>query len=184
VAAGAPSADPRLGAELKRGGLVLVLRHAATDFSKPDEDPVVLGDCSTQRNLSARGRVDAYAIGYHARRLGVRVGTVLASPYCRTLETARLAFGRARPSRALLNTITAKHDAAWRRQMRAVRRLFGTRPKPGTLTALVTHGSVVVDATRLELLEGETLVFRPLGNSRFRLIGRILPADWRLLRVS
>jgi hypothetical protein len=45
----------------------------------------------------------------------------------------------------------------------------------------VTHGSVAVDAARLDPLEGETLVLRPLGNSRFRLIGRILASDWRLL---
>ena len=176
VAAGASSADPSLGAELKRGGLVLVLRHAATDFSKPDRDPVVLDDCSTQRNLSARGRVQAQAIGHHARRLRLKIGAVLASPYCRTLETAR-----PNASRTLLNTITEKHDAAWRRQMRAVRRLFGTKPPPGDLTVLVTHGSVVVDAAHLEPLEGETLVLRPLGSSRFRLIGRILASDWRLL---
>jgi phosphohistidine phosphatase SixA len=184
VAAGAPSADPSLGAELKRGGLVLVLRHAATDFSKPDRDPVVLDDCSTQRNLSARGRVQAQAIGHHARRLRLKIGAVLASPYCRTLQTARLAFGRARASRTLLNTIAERHDARWRRQIRAVRLLFGTKPRPGTLTVLVTHGSVVVDAAGLELLEGETLVLRPLGSSRFRLIGRILATDWRLLSVS
>jgi phosphohistidine phosphatase SixA len=184
VAAGASSADPSLGAELKRGGLVLVLRHAATDFSKPDRDPVVLDDCSTQRNLSARGRVQAQAIGHHARRLRLKIGAVLASPYCRTLQTARLAFGRARASRTLLNTIAERHDARWRRQIRAVRLLFGTKPRPGTLTVLVTHGSVVVDAAGLELLEGETLVLRPLGSSRFRLIGRILATDWRLLSVS
>jgi phosphohistidine phosphatase SixA len=184
VAAGASSADPSVGAELKRGGLVLVLRHAATDFSKPDRDPVVLDDCSTQRNLSARGRVQAQAIGHHARRLRLKIGAVLASPYCRTLQTARLAFGRARASRTLLNTIAERHDARWRRQIRAVRVLFGTKPRPGTLTVLVTHGSVVVDAAGLELLEGETLVLRPLGSSRFRLIGRILATDWRLLSVG
>ena len=181
VAAGGSSSRPGLGAELKRGGLVLVLRHATTDFSKPDRDPVVLSDCTTQRNLSARGRVEAQAIGHHARRLRLQIGRVLASPYCRTLETARLAFGRARPSRTLLNTIAERHDAQWRRQMRAVRKLFGTRPRPGALTVLVTHGSVVVDAARLEPLEGETLVLRPLGSSHFRLIGRILATDWRLL---
>jgi hypothetical protein len=184
LAAGSSGADPRLGSALKRGGLVLVLRHAATDFSKPDQDPVVLADCRTQRNLSARGRIAAHAIGYHARRLGLRIGRVLASPYCRTLETARLAFGRATPSRALLNTIDSKHDARWRRQIREVRRLFGTKPRPGTLTVLVTHGIVVVDASGPELLEGETLVLRPFGKSRFRSLGQILPADWRLLRVS
>jgi len=184
VAAGGSSSQPGLGSELERGGLVLVVRHASTDFSKPDHDPVVLADCTTQRNLSSRGRVEAQAIGHHVRRLRLRIGRVLASPYCRTLETARLAFGRARPSRTLLNTIAERHDARWRRQMRAVRALFGARPDPGTLTVLVTHGSVVVDAAGLELVEGETLVLRPRGNSRFRLIGRILATDWRLLSAG
>ena len=64
-AAGSPS--PRLGEQLKRGGLVLVLRHAATDQSKQDEDPVDLADCTTQRNLSAEGRAQARAIGRGAR---------------------------------------------------------------------------------------------------------------------
>jgi hypothetical protein len=123
-------------------------------------------------------------MGHHARRLRVKIGTVLASPYCRTLETARLAFGRARVSRALLNTITQKHDARWRRQIRAARQLFGAKPRPGTVTVLVTHGILVVEAAGLELLEGETVVLRPLGNSRFRPIGRILASDWRLLSVG
>ena len=177
----APAADPALATTMKRGGLVLVLRHAGTDFSKPDQDPVDLADCRTQRNLSAQGRADARAIGRGARRLKLRIGTVLASPFCRTKETARLAFGRATVSRALLNTVVAAHDARWRRQIRAARRLFGTKPPPGRLTVLVTHGSVVGDSSGLTLEEGETLVFRPLRNSRFRLLGRILPAEWRTL---
>ena len=181
TAGAATTADPRLASELQQGGLVLVLRHAATDFSKPDQDPVVLGDCRTQRNLSPRGRADARTIGRGARRLRLRIGSVLASPFCRTRETARLAFGRGAVSRALLNTITAERDARWRRQIRAARRLFGTRPRRGTITVLVTHGSVVSDTSGHALEEGETLVFRPLGTSRFRLLGRILPREWRTL---
>jgi hypothetical protein len=109
-------------------------------------------------------------------------GCALSSPFCRTRETARLAFGRATVSSALLNTVTADHDAGWRRQIRAARRLLGTKPAPGRVRVLVTHGSVVGDATGLTLEEGETLVFRPLGGSRFRLVGRILPRAWAVLR--
>jgi phosphohistidine phosphatase SixA len=178
------AADPALARELQRGGLVLVIRHAATDFSKPDQVPVDLTDCRTQRNLSSQGRSDARAIGRHVRRLNLRIGTVLSSIFCRTRETARLAFGRSTVSTALLNTVTAEHDARWRRQIRAARRLLGTKPPPGRLTALVTHGSVVTDTTGLTLEEGETLAFRPLGNSRFRLLGRILPGEWRTLRPA
>lgn len=176
------AADSPLVDQLRRGGVVLVIRHAATDFSKPDQDPVDLKDCRTQRNLSAEGRRDARRIGQGARRLQLRIGSVLSSPFCRTRETARLAFGRATVSAALLNTITADHDAIWRRQIRAARRLLGAKPAAGRVTVLVTHGGVVGDATGQTLEEGETLVFRPLGSGRFRLVGRILPRDWATLR--
>ena len=181
---GGDAADSTLGDQLRRGGVVLVIRHAATDFSKPDQNPVDLKDCRTQRNLSAEGRRDARLIGEGVRRLQLRLGAVLSSAFCRTRETARLAFGRATVSPALLNTVTADHDAAWRRQIRAARRLLGTKPAAGRVNVLVTHGSVVTDATGQILEEGETLVFRPLGGERFRLIGRILPRRWASLRAS
>ena len=178
----AQAAEPPLADQLRRGGVILVIRHAATDQSKPDQNPVDLNDCGTQRNLSAEGRRDAKLIGQSARRLELRIGAVLSSRFCRTRETARLAFGRATISPALLNTITSEHDAAWRRQIRAARVLFGTKPAPGRVTVLVTHGVVVGDVTGHSLEEGETLVFRPLGNSKFRLVGRILPRAWSALR--
>jgi virginiamycin B lyase len=181
--AGAPGTGPALADSLRKGGLVLAIRHAATDYSKLDRDPVDLARCSTQRNLSAQGRADARAIRAGVRRLGLRVGTVLASPFCRTRETARLAFGRATVEPALLNTVAAEHDARWRRQIRDARRLLGTRPAAGTLTALVTHGSVITDATGQVVEEGEALVVRPLGNSRYRVVGRILPRGWRTMRA-
>lgn len=184
AAGAAENADPALARALQQGGLVLVFRHAATDFSKPDQDPVGLSDCRTQRNLSVQGRADARTIGRGVRRLKLRIGGVLASPFCRTKETARLAFGRFRVSAALLNTIVAEHDARWRRQIRSARRLLGTKPAPGTLTVLVTHGSVVGDTTGHTLGEGEMLVFRPLGSSRFRLLGRVLPREWRTLQPA
>ena len=185
LAAGASAAArPDLPRDLRAGGLVLAIRHAATDFSTPDQDPVVLSDCSTQRNLSAQGRADARAIGRGVRRLGLPVDKVYASAYCRTLETARLAFGRATVQPALLNTIASRHDAAWRRQIRDLRRLIGTRPRPGTLTVLVTHNIVVQEATGQTLEEGEAIVFRPLGTGRFRVVGRVLPAEWGTLRTT
>ena len=158
-----------------------MIRHAATDQSKPDQDPVDLKDCRTQRNLSAAGRRDARLIGKGVRRLEVKVGAVLSSPFCRTRETARLAFGRATVSDALLNTVVAEHDAKWRRQISAARRLLGTKPAVGQVTVFVTHGSVVADVTGQTLEEGEALIFRPLGNSRFRLLGRVLPRRWASL---
>ena len=84
--------------------------------------------------------------------------------------------------RALLNTIAAEHDDVWRAQIRDARRLFGTKPAAGKLTVLVTHGVVVQETTGQTLEEGEAIVFRPLGNSRFRVVGRVMPREWGTLR--
>ena len=92
----------------------------------------------------------------------------LSSAYCRTLETARLAFGRATVHPALLNTIAAEHDAAWRKQIRDARRLLGTMPAAGEADRPrhARRRRPGDDGQTLE--EGEAIVFRPLGNSRFR----------------
>ena len=50
------------------------------------------------------------------------------------------------------------------------------------MTVLVTHGVVVSEATGQSLEEGEAIVFRPLGNSRFRVVGRVMPGEWGTLR--
>src|SRR5205823_3745128 len=59
----------------------------------------------TQRNLSPKGREDARAIGRAFHDLGIPVGRVLASPMCRTEETARLIFGQSEPSTAVRGNV-------------------------------------------------------------------------------
>jgi hypothetical protein len=39
---------------LRGGGYVIFLGHTATDWGQDDQDPVVLSDCDTQRNLWVR----------------------------------------------------------------------------------------------------------------------------------
>ncbi|HEX2333742.1 MAG TPA: histidine phosphatase family protein, partial [Burkholderiales bacterium] len=74
---------------LREGGYVLYFRHTSTDFSQNDSRMTSFEDCASQRNLTDRGRDEARAIGEHVRRLKIPVGEVLASPFCRTMETAR-----------------------------------------------------------------------------------------------
>jgi phosphohistidine phosphatase SixA len=166
-----------LAQTLEDGGVVLAFRHAATDFSMPDRDSGALRRCRLQRNLDARGRADARAIRRGARRLGLRVGAVLASPYCRTRDTARLAFGRFTVSQTLRGGEATPGDA----RARAVRALLGTPPPPGRVTVLVSHNFLLDAATGVSLAEGEAAVVRPLGGGRFTLLGRLLPADWARL---
>ena len=42
-----------------------------------------------------------------------------------------------------------------------------------------THGSVITDTTGQVVEEGETLVVRPRGASRFTVVGRVLAREWR-----
>ncbi len=84
----------QLLADLRHGGYILYFRHAATDFSQNDEKMKSYEDCAEQRNLVDQGRADARAAGAAIRQLGIPVERVLASPFCRTVETAQLLFGR------------------------------------------------------------------------------------------
>jgi hypothetical protein len=100
------TAKPSLqGAELltvlRAGGSVLYFRHADTDHAQRDSQGMNFDDCAAQRNLTERGRENARAIGEALRALGIPIGSVLASPYCRTVETAMLAFGAAEKSMAV-----------------------------------------------------------------------------------
>src|SRR5438067_4380838 len=92
----APAMDlPSLVSALQGGGYVIYFRHAATDQSKADSpEHLDLENCATQRNLSDKGREQAQVIGKAFAALGIKVAAVLSSPYCRCIDTAKLAFGK------------------------------------------------------------------------------------------
>jgi virginiamycin B lyase len=144
-----------------------------------------LNDCSKQRNLNAVGRRQARAIGREFRRLAIPVGRILASPFCRTRETAILAFGRATPSRALLSADFFGDDAAEKRQPARMRRLLGQRPRAGTNTVLVSHGFAIDDATGRNLEEGEAVVVVPgSGRPGFKVVAQVRAGAWARLSRS
>lgn len=173
---------PLVGGELvealRDGGHVLYLRHTETPEDGTDQ-PGSLGDCSRQRALNDAGRADAGALGAALRELDLPVGTVLASPYCRTVDTAELAFGRAVSADGLLTPTPDDRG----KTTRALRELLSTVPEEGENTVLVGH------LTNLRLLstaspdEGGTVVFRPDGEG-FVLVGSVPPQGWQELAAS
>jgi phosphohistidine phosphatase SixA len=176
---GCATADPALVAKLREGGYVLYLRHASTDFGQNDSNMTSYEDCTSQRNLTDKGREEARAIGTHVRRLGIPIGEVLASPYCRTMETARLAFGKARAS----NDVRGGPVEAER--YNALKKLLSTRVKEGENRVISSHGNPFQAlAGSPYLAEGEIAVVRPEGGMRFTVVARILPADWPALRAA
>lgn len=68
---------------------IWMMRHAlAPGYGDPPN--MVLGQCHTQRTLSDEGRAHARAAGQWLRQNGLTRARVVASPWCRTLETAEL----------------------------------------------------------------------------------------------
>jgi len=82
------AADVRF-ARLAEPGVVAIVRHAQAPGTG-DPARFTLDDCTTQRNLDARGREQARAIGAAIRAAGVVVDRVLTSQWCRCRDTARL----------------------------------------------------------------------------------------------
>jgi len=159
--------------ELLRGGAqVVLMRHTITTPGVGDPAGFRLDDCATQRNLTDAGREDARRIGAAFRQRSIPVGRVLSSPWCRCLETSRLAFGAAEVWAPLSNLFDNRAREA--EQLRALREIAGRRPTGGNLL-LVTHGSVVQPLTGIQPAPGEIIVLTPDGAGRFRVAGRLAP---------
>ena len=165
-------ADETLWQLLRGGGQVVLMRHAVTTPGVGDPAGFKLDDCSTQRNLTDAGRDDARRVGATFKSRGIPVGSVLSSPWCRCLETARLAFGTAEPWEPLSNLFDNRAGEA--EQLRALRELAGRRPSGGNVV-LVTHGSVVLPLTGIQPAPAELVVLTPDGAGRFRIAGRLTP---------
>ena len=180
--ASSPAADEPLGPvqlveALQEGGLVVYVRHAATDRSKEDAGVIDLDDCSTQRNLSDAGRKQARGLGAAFRSLEIPVGDVLASEYCRTRETAQLAFGRVELEPKLTG-FPNEGDPGYAERVSATRALLGHEPPAGKNTVLVAHTKNLEAAAALEIDEGDLALFEPLGGDEFRHLGTLPASAW------
>jgi phosphohistidine phosphatase SixA len=166
-------------ATLRAGGLILYFRHADTDHSQNDQRRTSVEDCTTQRNLSDRGRERARAVGEAIRALGIPIGAVLASPLCRTVETAMLAFGAAQKSAAVRDGGPLPPGSPGR--FPALRALLSTPVAPGTNTVIVGHGYPYYTLVGGQYLsEGEADVVRPRG-ADFEVLARVDLEQWHAL---
>lgn len=175
---------PEIAEKLRAGGYVLLMRHMATERSPDQWSGVDLDDCSTQRVLSEEGQRQAREFGAAVRRLGIPIGDVLVSPYCRTRETARLAFGRDGTVSPLLTTWDDLPVDQKTARATELRKLLDTRPDDGKNTLLVTHTGNLLWTLGLDSKpEGLAHVFEPTGLAIARpgYLGRIEPEQWRSL---
>lgn len=170
--AGPARADEDLWRRLAAGGQVVLLRHAATTSGVGDPTGFRRDDCATQRNLSEAGRLESRRIGAAFEARAIPVARVLSSPWCRCLETARLAFGSAEAWEPLSSLFADRTRQA--EQTRAFRVLAGEK-RAGGNTILVTHGANIVTFVGVSPAMAEMVIVTPQGNGNFTVAGR-LPA--------
>lgn len=78
---------------LRTGGMVVFMVAGVTDAQQPDRVPLEVGNCASQRVLTNAGRAQLQAIAHYWATLNVPYRSVISSPLCRAMDTARLVFG-------------------------------------------------------------------------------------------
>ena len=166
------NASDNLWDVLKNGGKVVLMRHAPVERGSESGDPLLRDpSCKTERNLSDQGKRNAEVVGNRFRERNIPVSKVMHSPYCRTTDTAQIAFGKASPAEYLsLIEISGPDEAA--RQTETLNKVIGSFAGKGNLI-LVTH-EPNISAVSFELIRHlDILVIDPKGEAEFEELGVI-----------
>lgn len=175
TASGGVRAEPADAATidaLRRGGCVAAFRHANAPGSF-DPPGFQLERCETQRNLDDVGRAQARRLGAWFRAQRLVPSAVRSSPWCRCLETARLAFGHdAVEPWSALGSPRAEGGDPDRQQAELSAAL--ARVPAGRFEVWVSHQFTLNLLVRGGTASAEGLVLRGSGGA-VEQIGRIAP---------
>jgi broad specificity phosphatase PhoE len=175
--AAAPAAraqeDDAIWRRLRAGGLVILMRHGATEGGPGDPPGFRIDDCATQRNLSEAGRGEARRVGARLAAEKVPIARVYTSPWCRCRETAMIAFGRAEPWDAL-SSIFDLPDRDAELTGRVKKRIagYGRRPVAGNVV-MVTHNVNIAALSKHSVATAELVVMKPDGCCGARPVERL-----------
>lgn len=165
------SDNPEFWNALKQQGAIVLFRHA---LAPGGGDPAEfrLNDCTTQRNLNAEGQEQAKRIGERFRAQGVKVDAVLSSQWCRTRETASLAFPNMQKDTAAFNSFL-NNPSGEPKQTAAARKLLLDWRGAGALV-VVTHQVNITKLTGIYPASGEGVVLKKQG-SELTVVARFTP---------
>jgi phosphohistidine phosphatase SixA len=165
---------------LRRGGYVLVMRHASSPREVPTKDIANPDNVNLERQLDEKGRATAMAMGNALRALKISIGDVFSSPTYRALETVRLAqLPHPKPQDELgdgghsMQGVTGAQTAWLKTKV--------TQFPHGANTVLVTHLPNIERAFpqwASNLVDGEALVFGPDGKGEATVVARIKIEQW------
>ena len=165
--------EQHIWAALRQGGKVILLRHAHIDI-REGIGRLAPGNCAAEVNLSSRGVKQAKRIGEAFRAHGIAVGEVSTSPYCRCIDTGRLAFGRATAVQYLMPPGIVSDDQARLNDERVLQDIL--RHRGPSNVVIITHTLNIANIVLESPDMGEFFVVEPNG-ADFNVIGNIRMND-------
>lgn len=156
---------------LRNGGQVVILNHAnAPGSGEPASFDIE--SCRTQRNLSDQGRQQARRIGALFAARSAPIDEILASRYCRTQETADIAFGSL-PVETVEWLDPVEPDSPEEEAYRELLHETVAGYTGSGILVLVTHDSFIETMVGTRVRAGEALIVQATENG-FQVAGRIV----------
>jgi phosphohistidine phosphatase SixA len=141
---------------LKKENNIIFIRHtiAPGNGDPPNFD---ISDCSTQRNLSKEGELQALKIGKFFRENDIKFTKVLSSEWCRCKDTAKIAFETYETKNFLNSFYDERFSENKDKQISDFQKFIKNWNYSGNL-ALVTHYVVISEILDLPTSSGEIVI--------------------------
>jgi len=179
------SSGGQLVKALRRGGHVIVMRHASSPRDAPDQQSADADNVNRERQLDEAGQASAIAMGNALRKLKIPIGEVFTSPTYRARETVRLLQLPAPQAIAELGDGGKSMQGVTEAQSAWLRKKVSQLPT-ATNTLIVTHAPNMTRAFpqwTSGLADGEALIFGSDGKGGATLLGRIKIEEWPRIRL-
>ena len=178
--------DDSLLNSLRKGGFILYARHGEATVGE-DLPYFNFQDCLTQRNLSEYGRRQATYYGEMLRYLQIPTQSpVSTSPFCRTIETAQLAFGvgnvQVNPFWFEIYRLSGDLPSSDRQIiLNSFKSVLETMPVDGNNKVIVAHSFPKGEGLGDIPFMG-TVILKPKGaGNGYEIVGRLSLEDWSKL---
>jgi phosphohistidine phosphatase SixA len=159
-------------AQLKKPGRIVLVRHANAPDGPTESDDMDFKNCAIQRNLDQAGRTQARRIGDLFRQHGIRQVRLIASQYCRSVDTAKLTRLGAVQQSAVLNMVYLGNPAKMQDAAARTRQLMKSLPAK-QVAVLVTHVGNIQAIAGVAVASGEMVVVHLDPSGAVVLDGRI-----------
>lgn len=153
-------------------GYVLLIRHALAPGSG-DPANFKVNDCSTQRNLSDQGRVEAKEIGEWLARREIKIFRVESSRWCRAKETAQiLNIGKVVLNKNL-DSLLGESDLPNHKQTVNIKKRIVNHRNTSGLLVFVGHFVNFQAAVGASLDSGEGVLVKANAKGEIKIVGSL-----------